>query len=237
MQVSRFRLKPLVLFLATFWAGSVAATPIVKSASGDLISPYSVSLGGWYFHVTPSIAADGLDQNHDVGLLSPGGALLASTTITNTATAEANALSRGMDLTQNGGLDVSMEDTLGFSGGMDVPMEYTLGFSTWMDVSGTDSGDETDDPGFGPGPGVTEICHSGLGFSGGHDPFCEIPITHPPEATPEAALEAALEEPPGEPPGGPQEEPSNDVDAPPTLALFGLGLLGLGYSRQRRRKR
>jgi hypothetical protein len=215
MQVSRFRLKPLVLFLATFWAGSVAATPTVTSASGDLISPYSASLGGWYFHVTPSIAVDGLDQNHD-------------------------------ECGSNCG---DSSSALDFSEGMDVSANDTLGFSDGMLVSGpaSDGSDDSaiEDPGFGPGPGVTQVCDDGLGFSGS-DPLCEFPppTDLPPEEEPPG------EEPPGgelpggelsgeEPPGGEPhgEESPNGVDAPATLALFGLGLLVLGYSRQRRRKR
>jgi hypothetical protein len=219
MQVSRFRLKLLVLFSATFWAGSVAATPIVKSASGDLISPYSVSLGGWYFHVAPSIAVDGLDQNHDE--------------------CGSNCEDSSSDLELTSAMDVSKilvchkgKKTLSIGA---PGLKGHLGHG---DTEGECEQGTLEDPDSGPGPGVTEVCVDGLGFSGS-DPLCQFP----PPINPPSGEEPSGEEPSGEEPTGgespsePPNGPRNDVDAPATLALFGLGLLGLGYSRQRRRKR
>jgi hypothetical protein len=79
--------------------------PIMTFTGGFVVGPGVDALGGWEFEVTSTIAvdglgfwdddSDGLDRNHDVGLWTFAGILLASTTITNTATPEANGAGPG----------------------------------------------------------------------------------------------------------------------------------------------
>ena len=87
------------------WASSAVANPIMTFTGGDAVNPNVDAVGGWEFKVASTITvdglgywdddSDGLDQNHDLGLWTLAGTLLASTTVTNTATPEANGAGPG----------------------------------------------------------------------------------------------------------------------------------------------
>jgi len=87
------------------WASGAAATPIMTFTGGSEVAPVFDAVGGWEFEVTSTITvdglgywdddSDGLDQGHDVGLWTLAGTLLASTTVTNASTPEANGTGLG----------------------------------------------------------------------------------------------------------------------------------------------
>jgi hypothetical protein len=97
--------RVLAVLVFAGWSSSVAATPILTFTDGFSEGPIGDTVGGWEFEVFSSIVvdglgfwdddSDGLDRNHDVGLWTLAGDLLATTTITNAAAPETNGAGPG----------------------------------------------------------------------------------------------------------------------------------------------
>jgi hypothetical protein len=108
----------------------------------------------------------------------------------------------------------------GFNGSNDVDISTTFTISGGMMASMTADGD------------MTIIIDLAANVSAGQpdDPFIAMTLSYEPYIEP---IQIATNPPPP-PPYNPPSPPTSHIAEPATLALFGLGLAGIGFARRRR---